>query len=1185
MVKVNGKSFKIYTLDTPVTILERIAVLNRTLPHFISLKHGITGEDLDLTTLDSTTDILVVDLLDQIKKATEKSIALADIIGDIRKVIPNADILNTIIGPYITYIIPIYSSYGMDFSQIRTALVQNIEMTILNSAPDDPTNSIEFNEDIFNVIHKNKTKLAIDIQSLRAKVETRADLFSTYNDLAIVDSTEFEPERIFFQAKLNVVDYNLYDIFNSIRLIEKQVVFASFHTYFKIQSDFVPPAEWNTAIFEDQVIIKIVSPTKKGDGYITVSISLEAGVPVLNSKISTSDELTMQDVVFQTIQTLNIPEIKTYDLIQTFISGVFFVPNFSLYKFAMTDMAMNDPLISYLIGIDERNKASKDKLYLVANSKETGKITSMITPLKAIKNSPYLKGKDPSIFPIGQNYLRISIVRANDSNSVNKYKIMLGKLLTRYSEMKDNVSDYYLEFIPDLIKVDEEPPPPPSKKALRFLEPQIFTSEYGRMCQKYPPTIVDDDVIVPEGIETHWFPKNNDIVPMKKYACLDPNAIYFGLKKNITATKDKFPAIPCCYSIPRTDSVLFRQYYFDEIPLGFKGKQIITTNKFTHEATGVLPVSLNRYFNLYLTNTDQTFMRTGVALSPNSFIGCLFRAFNPSQTTFSEETYQTFRDDLVNTTGSDAIYPTVCKQEMYNYTLRDLTEYIKDGKRYFDPNLLYRLLEEKFKCNIFVFRRHEGGINMVLPTHVSPYYRYIKYNNSVYIYEHLGTESHATWQCELIYKEKISTNGEIVSRTYLFNDIQSEEDAPISVGIINTYHKLNTTYVFNTVVNTSQYLYFDDTIVGQTIDSFGKTRGLLFKDKKPSHPTIYIITSPLQPYNIPVIEFTTIPLARIDSALAFAKRHNVHIIAQTIYNGQVKELTGMKDGRYIYFPVKAIDPYPSIRVIQGDLHYMSSDVSALSIYEYNKRLSKFIVEYTKWLYSRHLNGKKIDLNEIDINYICTIDPTVSYNGIQQMTNILTLINNPIIRDGKLIVKNANVVFRLKYMLRLYATRDPKGLLTYKDKIFMDNYYNDLNDFTQYQTQVILKGNNSILKWINERVGNYIIHSELQTNTKTPWFFLNELVLQGRLCLVQPVENMTEAINVAYYWQIHKENKKYVNFVPDDAKINVYAYTSPTGIQLVDEYDKDTPSILAYRVLNDMNIPSIEYMALLPIYHQ
>ena len=54
---------------------------------------------------------------------------------------------------------------------------------------------------------------------------------------------------------------------------------------------------------------------------------------------------------------------------------------------------------------------------------------------------------------------------------------------------------------------------------------------------------------------------------------------------------------------------------------------------------------------------------------------------------------------------------------------------------------------------------------------------------------------------------------------------------------------------------------------------------------------------------------------------------------------------------------------------------------------------------------------------------------------------------------------------------------------------MENYYIDTTDFDEYKDQVLLYGDESILKWIDEVSNKYTLYSTVQPNIiYKPYFF-------------------------------------------------------------------------------------------------
>jgi hypothetical protein len=98
---------------------------------------------------------------------------------------------------------------------------------------------------------------------------------------------------------------------------------------------------------------------------------------------------------------------------------------------------------------------------------------------------------------------------------------------------------------------------------------------------------------------------------------------------------------------------------------------------------------------------------------------------------------------------------TACKQEMYDFSVKDILNKLSDTEEYLNPNYFIRFLEIKYECNIFLFKINSDypeGI-LTIPRHNKGYYRNKpNFNNSIFIYENMGIESdNAKYpQCELI---------------------------------------------------------------------------------------------------------------------------------------------------------------------------------------------------------------------------------------------------------------------------------------------------------------------------------------------------------------------------------------------------------------------------------------------------
>ena len=114
------------------------------------------------------------------------------------------------------------------------------------------------------------------------------------------------------------------------------------------------------------------------------------------------------------------------------------------------------------------------------------------------------------------------------------------------------------------------------------------------------------------------------------------------------------------------------------------------------------------------------YYRQGVIRDKNSFIHCVLKAKNINRS------IKKIKKELIKPN-----YIACCKQEMYDYTIEDIREKIKNNDEYFDPKLFIHLLEIKYNCNIFIFTRDNNG-EMILPRCANGYYKLKNKNKCKY---------------------------------------------------------------------------------------------------------------------------------------------------------------------------------------------------------------------------------------------------------------------------------------------------------------------------------------------------------------------------------------------------------------------------------------------------------------------
>ena len=269
------------------------------------------------------------------------------------------------------------------------------------------------------------------------------------------------------------------------------------------------------------------------------------------------------------------------------------------------------------------------------------------------------------------------------------------------------------------------------------------------MCPNGPNIISDDEArkAEREGKQVMRYPKDNNIEGYHEIICDFPGSDrkYPGLENPLT-NNPPLLYLPCCYKTSHKDreNSIYKQYFYNEKRTEEVTEQqnLIKTNKFLDlDVTGEVPDGINNFFKLF--NLDKTkFIRKGVCKSKSSFLECVMEGLDIDDL----ENYETEDERLKYLSNyrkelSNNINAAVCKQEMYNYEIDEIKRMISDDNVYMDPKLFISLLENVFKCNIFIFNRIDNESRLILPNHVQSYYKFKNEYNSIFIYEHMGSPS------------------------------------------------------------------------------------------------------------------------------------------------------------------------------------------------------------------------------------------------------------------------------------------------------------------------------------------------------------------------------------------------------------------------------------------------------------
>ena len=1132
MVLLNGEEFKIYGLDTQNTILSRIASILKTIPKYLIFENKLK--------IPPKKDINVQDLIKIVRKS--KELDFETFLGSLQTELPVEEIIKVWI-VYNKEFANLVSYSDIVLTQYGTKFVENGYFKTLDDFLMFWNDRENFRENIEFDIEKNQTE-----------AEKYTELYEIFDSIQEGRYyTDLRIKKVKMDLTLNLSNTNLLEIFNSI-ILNDSVPFATCKEYYKILKNFVPSENW-TKSEEDSVIIKInekVNVNKtKFDDYTDAIIRMENNnVKTSVNLISERGYLTKDAFLERLTSIFNMgQEIKFQDINETEVAGVFYFPETILNTYVLSDMIMNNKIFSSLIMMNESKKVTKRRgqnsqpwLYIYFNHPNTGVVAASINQKVVDRSDPDMREQKSTIFVHNRPYVAVR-AKGRDKKSIQEFQKMFSKLLEIYYQKHDEIVEFYEQFIPDFGTIIL-PDVRLKLKEYDMIAPEVFVTNYTRTCQDFRiPKIVtkkeakkyENSILFPRNPPT-W--KNaisypSDGINQQYYVCPNPEYPYPGLKVNKLSNSEEFPYVPCCFKTDQNKpGDVYRFYYHGEniVQKEKKQQELIITNKILGvDKYGKLPDNLTKFFETIDEKSEYKFIRMGVHRNEHSFLNCVMVALHEMTDILSEKN----RTPKLEKTRLELASKENCplaRQCAYDYTTKSLAKKIKNMKEYFDPKLFVQMLETYFGCNIYLFNDE----SLFLPRYTQNYYRNVIHDKCMFIYEHMGSESdHARYpQCELIVKwhSKKSSDQQI-----LFDKTEK-----IARNVNKIFKLINNSYVLNRHVEDVSFSLpdkagpFPIAMISQKIDSYGKTRCIQCSVEEGN---ICILTDPIPPLPLPESDFTIQP-CDIEKALNILGTN----IQQVVVENKTREIMGMIGNVNVVIPVKATKILENVKISEGGLHYIADkNASELEIYNKNKRLARYLVEYTFWLFSKYLNSSKTEeiTDKVLANFakkMIVIDDKFEYKIIPKKFSE----DSEILRGGKLVVPNEDGLKRLMYTLKLFSMRDTLTLRDYYLKENISQYYVDITDFDSVNTQVILQGEDSIDKWIYESRFILKLYSNINFGYTLPYFFKNDYI-EDQVFLAQNVDTLNKALQISIDWNTKGYNPVYVKNEPLSYSFNLYTF--------------------------------------------
>lgn len=1133
MVSINGKEFPIYVTDTVESIFNRVAATRNppTLPKYLVF-------DPPIVHLNSFANNLVFkarDILSEIRYATSFELPRVDLPEDSALKLQDD----------IEKIFVVYNEYlnDADENSIRMLLMSMKGLTI------NPYDAWLKRQYITSTLEKA-------IEENKRAVEHHLSKILKFEGLEEVKTTPFDLVKIQLTFYFGQTSNSLYQFFDSI-VLDKHVPFAQFNNYYKVYAGFVPQLEWTTAETDNVILIKI-NNEKNGNvrllkdqyrKYVTAAFGIENSVMAVTTEVHTGRRFANRNLIQDRIERIfSFQNLDAERIVENSVVGYFVIPYQKLNTAVFAELTMNHDMFKELVVINESIMASKTKqnIYMhVIGSSETVSVQMNYT------NKLFeIPGLD---MPINTPYVRVRIAKSESVLSARNVQSLIAKLFTVYNDNYDSVVKQYKRFIPKFaVEVGAKRKVKEKKNVqLKDIAPDLFLPNYSRKCV-YKPTIISDEEAATTKNAVMRFPVKGEGVE-RNYICEHELNQYPGLRENPLENKDVYPFIPCCYGIDqrKKEGSRYRQYFNDEkVPVdkAIQVQEILTTSKILHPTViGILPKPIRNMFSAFTSNPDYVFMRKGINRSSSSIIEAVMVAKGMIK---GPELDMAQRIDDQRTRLCRPEFAWAAKQELFDKPIESIMETIQ--KFEMRGSSFVHLIEQAFDVDIILFSKDK----FLIPPHKHVYYKMKPSRQTVFVYEHLGSEADAAEfpQSELIIK---ASAVDVQKHTAIFS-----HNDPIVKGVFGKFHEYNSLYKFSTLL--PPLVVKPLNFVSQRVDGFGKGR---VYNVSMGNELVTIVSEPLPPYALP---FTDV-LYRVDAdlALKFCKLNDLTVLRQRLEKGVVRELDiviGSVDATLLVNDRKGKIPDVEVDPVKEKFERITDyKPSVIAQHVIDKRLSKLLFNYVKFVMSEYLFSNNIHeitstvINDF-VNKFVVIDKNVVYD-LDDVSPKFTA-KNAFTRGNKLVIQSEEMLKRLMFLLRLHLHTNKVDMLTFRKSVNIDDYFSDIDDFTQVKSQYLFDNVDAVRRLIENAEIKYTIVDGVLLDYRHPYFFQNQRVGSSAVYVAQNAPDYDTANAIVYGWRTKRLN---VAIKGARQKVFIYNYTNSKDIREIQRGPSVSEIILGYKV--------------------
>lgn len=932
------------------------------------------------------------------------------------------------------------------------------------------------------------------------------------------------------------------------------------------------------------------------------------------------------------------------------------------------DMALKEPLFNIFMYVDEsRLTPTLDNFFTIF--RKSFDFSDVSHELVSLKMKPFI------------DKIEVKIKEASSLSILEEFINIVAHLIGVYQSLRHTkqYDPIYKDLFPALFKFrgsvskDSKKESREKKKRinnrLRELEEKasdVAVSKYGSICQsKSQPILIPREKVKEWTSKTFTYKDktyNRQVIPFpvnpryitideeengydlidpepgdpgpKYYFGCDPEGDYpfIGVQMNTKlSNKEEYPYLPCCYGENHLDRNNNRSHfnkYYDSVISGditSEVPEMPETLKIKKGAgllrpyeAGYLPPIFDSLFKPAMKDYG-FFIRLGTIRSEASLLHSVCEAIDdPEYIALDIDERDEYIDSLRRHHLGKMNF-NCAKQELYDYTDEEIKSHVVDSDLFLDPHMFYRLIEELFNINIFVFT--DSGtdgtdITIEIPRNKIIHIRTLREDRpTVIIYKYAvrsgrkGSVSE-TPQCEIIGYKLQDRQVKMVKSYGVAMLRRLYETLNLANDILTASFEHNEHLVRSNFYTISYMKLIKNQAKAMILDPYGKMRALIFKS---GSAEVTMMIPPSQPEDLPVRSESS--RCTYDQAVnVFGEPAAIDLTKSGDIVGLWFRCVDIEEG--IYVPIVSYNGYTKLRVGRPDPLFSVERIGLQKIEDIKKQaiIIKHVIEYLFDLY-------RINLPEIDLLSDSIVDkfidkrfdkPTKNHNSsiefydfsgiskefpnVNSVSNGFAELNKQIptlVSRDKLIFYNRKLYDRSIVHLRMYfhttkglAPKPHSQLFVYSTENDFDNQ-KGVNIFIRYKDLVHRIGS------ISGSSRSIPITDEISySRSASVDLYVYRSLATGQLYIVQGVSGgrLESALYVAYQWSL-----KSVNLGPnpdnvvDPSKINYVIYGVLKGKELavfksnIVSKTQKIVEILFYGDYNDISIgKGGYYAAMLPL---